>query len=139
MREHGRYRVERFERVVLSVVQDAWNAETVEGYGRAFRATVRDAAFEEPWALIVDARQWRLATPEVGPVLAELSRWKERHGMTAAAYLNDDSDLKRAFAESEIAAAYLRAEMRIFDAPEPALRWLTGLGFAIPLRLRQRL
>ncbi|MEM9302711.1 MAG: hypothetical protein AAGE01_11395 [Pseudomonadota bacterium] len=137
MQGHGHFNVQRFDDIVVSTVDDSWNAETMEAYAAAFKAVVLDAGYAEGWGLVVDARRWRLATPEVGPMLQELSRWKDAQGLVASAYINDDNELKKAFATSAIGSGYLRSKMTIVDQPEQAFEWLLAAGLSIPLRLRQ--
>lgn len=139
MREHGDYRIKRFDDVVVSIVLDAWNLETMQSYASQFRALFDDCG-RDPWALVVDARQWRLATPEVGPELGELARWKDRNGLVAAAYINiADDELKSHFAADQIFRHYDKARVALVEEPVDALTWVSAHGFEVSPDLQAHL
>lgn len=139
MREHGHFQISRHGDVLLAVVADAWNAETIRAYGAELRKSLADQPADQSWALIVDARPWRLGTPEVGPELARLARWKDENGLAAAAYINDDYELKALFATDHIFRHYRVARVKLVATPAEAVSWIEAHGFEVPPALETRL
>ena len=139
MREHGAFQLTRHQRVILAVVSESWNIETATRYTRELLTLADEMSAEGAWALLVDARGWQLATPEVMPQMQALSLEVERRQLAATVYLNDDSAMKAALVHETLFGDNRPTPARLVNDPEAAISWLQRKGFTVPESLRQLL
>lgn len=78
------------------------------------------------WAILGDARQWELYTPEAKEMIADFTTWAEAQGMTFNLVLAPENSLKLAAAQ-ELNMGDVIQHHYVFSMEE-AIKWLTSKG-----------
>ena len=125
---HGRFELDWQGDVLVVRVIDDWNEFGVQNLQRAALAS-RTRHATKPWAMLVDAREWGLATPEA---LAQWPRFIEaahEQGLVAVARV-----LPSQFHEVVVREIIQRTDPLVQQAslasPEAAWDWLRDQGFS---------
>ena len=77
----------------------------------------------KPWAILGDAREWELYTPEVKDKVEEFSNWVELQGMRFNVILVPENSVKRSAAKDLVLVGEVEHCYR--SSKEEAVEWLT--------------
>lgn len=139
MQAHGEYYLERHGQVLLIGISGAWNSLTFDRYAEDLRRLMRAMAEEGAWVLVMDGRQWELATPDVLSRVRELAGWADRQGLSGAVIISGGDMLKESVARDTIFSKDRRAPAVLVRSAEDALAWVEKWGFTVSDELRERL
>ena len=91
--QHGAYRIERRNSVLLISISGAWNRETAQAYCKAAREA-STPLIGRPYATLSDLNEWELATPDCDDLLKQLFQQAVDHGLRREAFVNKSGSIK---------------------------------------------
>lgn len=74
MNEHGSYRMELIDQVLVLRAYGAWNLETTQRWSEEYLA-LADKLKAEPWACLVDLTEWGCGPQECIPCVDKVNEW----------------------------------------------------------------
>ena len=126
----GNFSIRIEHNVLFAVVSGAWSASTAKRYVKQFKQKVEEADCHE-WAQIVFLENWILGTPDIEPIIAELSAWFMDKNLKATAFINKDAPHKEFQLENMLIEKPQGYQRQYFQKEADAIAWLAQLGFDI--------
>lgn len=132
MEKHGGYQLALSERVLIAQITGSWNEEAAREFDAQFRQRV--ASFNgETWGHLVLLDDWELGTPDIEPIVTELTAWCISQRLTHAAQIFSDSQIKKFQLDKMITEKIDGFERRQFRDINEGLQWLHASGYVCSL------
>ncbi|MDP2560952.1 hypothetical protein [Psychrobium sp. 1_MG-2023] len=126
--QHGSYELSVRNKVFIATLHDSWNKETAQAYSEEFKEAVQPLT-SDSWGHLVFLDHWQLATPDVIPVIEELTQWCISNNLTAAAQVYSPSEIKKHQLDAMVIERLGDFQRCVFDNEQQAREWLTKLSF----------
>lgn len=106
----------------------SWDERIALDYINIAEKLITDNLYGQPWALLIDYREWTLNTPEAEKLLNEHFSKGLRAGLSCVATIVEDSDIKK-WQANRITMGYLPEKNQFFSDIFQAIMWLENLGY----------
>ncbi|WP_354624712.1 hypothetical protein [Psychromonas sp. MME2] len=128
MKEHGSYKIELYEQVIIVRFISSWNRETSENMCKEFMQ-IASTITDNPWACLIDLTQWGLGGPEVwGPIL-DTNHWCAKNNQMHEAVVC--SQVIQEHILRELQTALPTTKSGFFKTEADAEIWLNSKGYKI--------
>lgn len=125
------YEFEILENLLWIQSWGAWDHRVAQAFGEEARNLVLAHFAGKPWAILHDARQWELGTPEIEAVISGLMTTRLTGTLTHHAFVSGASQMKL-WQIGRITAPVTSFEHRIFQEIDEAEAWLAAAGYTRP-------
>jgi hypothetical protein len=126
MNPHGRWVVTRVGNVLVQTNAGHFNEEGVLGAFADMRAAMPTTG---PWAVLVDARHWNMASERSLELIFDFRKLMFESGCTVNACVIPPG--LRNEIHQKFSGGFSREKLRYFQSLEDACDWLTACGFPI--------
>lgn len=88
----------------------------------------------EPWANLIDARQWGLSAIDIDEILIEMEVWAKKAGRSHLVFVigTEHAELKRFTLKKYMGNNLQKKEIQIVETLTQGLTWLAQHGFQLP-------
>lgn len=117
--------------LVVAKVSGAWSKYTAEQYVREFKSRVQSFSSQNWWQMVL-LEDWILGTPEIEPIIKDLSIWNFAHHLRATAFVSDVNSLKRFQLEKILVDMPDDYQRQFFSNQKDAYDWLEAQGLSRP-------
>lgn len=130
MQEHGDFKIWVVENVLFAELIGAWNEEASLNFQKAF---MDEAAclVGKPWAHVVYLDDWVLGTPEMEPIIQDLTQWCITNGLKCAAQVFSPSMVKKFQLNKMVVEHQGTFVRKQFKDKKSAFEWLEAEGFSV--------
>ena len=136
----GGFRLFTDDFVLLSVPSGISGRSIAQKYVDEIKSKV--AEFNgQPWAHIVYLNEWQLGTPEVEPIITELSRWCLANNLKYTAIIETANSVRQYQNNKMLIKQNERTDYdrQSFANADLAIEWLNSLGFRVSERIPELL
>jgi hypothetical protein len=130
MRQHGGFDIWYSNNIVYAVLHGSWNTEAALNFKREFEYLVVHHNLNR-WGHIVVLDDWALGTPDIEPIVQELTFWLVEHGLKHAAQVFSASTIKRFQLNKMVTEQIDDFVRRQFEQTSEAVLWLEEQGYVI--------
>ena len=126
MLEHGYFKIEVIDQILIVRCFESWNIETVIKMCQEFKKHAEEIN-DKPWACLVDLSQWELSCPQMWDEIEKLNRWSNENQQKYEAVVCTMSIQQTLMKASQ--TELTNVESQFFEDIEHAFHWLDSVGF----------
>lgn len=130
MRVHGQFDIWADNQIIYATIQGSSNAELALSLSDQMK-NLAQQQMPAKWGHMVWLDDWELGTPDIEPIIQELTEWCIVHGMTHAAQIFSPSTIKRYQLDKMIVEEKDGFKRRQFRTTDEAKQWLRREGFTL--------
>ncbi|MDP4529813.1 hypothetical protein Q3O59_12350 [Alkalimonas delamerensis] len=124
-----KFQLKREARVIWLTAIGTWSSRTVEDYIRQLRALVATLN-GQPWAMVLDGREWQACPADVFETLRENSSWCFEHRLShGVVLLPEDALLRWQFMQATKVEKPAHYHRNLVDSLEEARALMSQTGF----------
>ena len=130
MEIHGQFKIRLINQIMEMTLSEAWNEECAIEAIKQFKTNARNL-LPHKWACLIILDNWKLATPDVEPLVLELQKWCTENNQSVEATVlgREIIHAKQYQMDHYLFGMENTIEQKYFSTKDEALKWLKTKGF----------